>query len=177
MNEFFFFVKKVIEKVFLDSRESTRCSSAVLFKVPLAVLTIMANLYCILALLTQKKARKLDFVLIAVQSFTDLVVSGLYALLFHLGSLVETRLEYCKLHAYLIDKALNCWKRCSTGILRNEIICAVWKNDFSMSVLSINNKKYLLSQALWLSIYDHTIWLYFQFSSFSFLPVLVLRTF
>ncbi len=66
------------------------------FKFPASVMTILINLYCLVAFLGVKELRKSNYVLVAVQSATDLAATGVVGFVVYLIRLVEIMDHICK---------------------------------------------------------------------------------
>ena len=55
----------------------------VLIQIPMALITILLNLYCVCAILLIKDLRRVEFILVATQTSIDLIVSGFVAFFYH----------------------------------------------------------------------------------------------
>ena len=65
------------------------------FQVPIAMLTVILNLYCLLTMLYSKKLRSLEYVLVLFQSLYDLLFTGVAGFLYYLRTIITNASFMC----------------------------------------------------------------------------------
>ena len=99
------------------------------FQIPISLVTILINSYCLTVLLLVREIRRLDYFLVGLQVLSDLLFSGVLSFYFFATEIVRAALYFCD---YLnndvprYDSSVCLKKKTFSIKLVHGITCSLW---------------------------------------------------